>query len=373
MTHATSSTDLTAGGRPPQEFPGPPRPRSRGITIMSPVPARLWQQVADDDPDALPEQTPDWLAAICSTGRFEDVTRLYHFHDGRMFVLPAVRRTGLAGLGGSVLSHPPTWGIGGLVGAGIDQGVVDSVVADLKRLPQQRILVRPNPIHDGAWASATASAVKIPQERCHILDLTGGMAALDHRMPDTIRQNPLATGQGGARVVVGRGGSHLDDFYRLYASSAGQRAHQHHTSARLGPWHRNQPSPLGALQAMARHLGPAFVIALAQVDRKPIYGAIMLLGRTAQVIRRAEAVDHASSGAVPTLVYRELLRLACAEGSARCHLGDVGSSPMLTQLADDLGAKPYDAAEYRVERFPVTRLARAARRLVGRAADSHDE
>lgn len=368
---AITAPHLTAAGRGPRTSPEHPNRRSGGFTIMSPVPTRLWRQVVAADPGALPEQTPEWLAAICSTGPFQDVTRLYHFHDGRMFVLPAVRRTGLAGLGGSVLSYPAGWGVGGLVGADADQAVVDSVVADLEQLPQQRICIRPNPIVNGAWAAATASPITDPR-RCYIVDLSGGTSAVEQRMPTTTRQDLLGAERHGVQVDISRGGVDLDRFYRLYLTSVGQRASRHHGPVHFAQWRGKQRDPLSRLQAMADHLGPSFVLALAQIDGEPVYGAIMLLGRTAHVIRRADDIDRADSRVAGTLVHRDLLQLACDEGCTRCHLGESGSSAASAQLSQGLGAVPYEGAEYRRERISYSRLDQAVRRIVNRPLVPHD-
>ena len=58
-----------------------------------------WKSVVASDTNALPEHAPEWLEAVCASGRYADATRYYEI-GGRRFVLPLARRRGPAGVGG---------------------------------------------------------------------------------------------------------------------------------------------------------------------------------------------------------------------------------------------------------------------------------
>ena len=99
-------------------------------------------------PQALPEHAPEWIDALCADGRYADASRYYVLDDGRDVRAAAGARRGLLGLGGWLQCFPPSWGIGGLVGADADADVLRAVLADLRgtRQPADRPPTRPDPL-----------------------------------------------------------------------------------------------------------------------------------------------------------------------------------------------------------------------------------
>jgi hypothetical protein len=61
-------------------------------TAISPAPRDAWEVVLRSDPLALESQSPAWKDAACAAGPFEDASRLYETVDGRLLVLPMLRR-----------------------------------------------------------------------------------------------------------------------------------------------------------------------------------------------------------------------------------------------------------------------------------------
>ena len=100
--------------------------------VITPAPREEWRAVLAGDARALPEHAPEWIDALCADGRYADASRYYVHDDGRTFVLPLVARRGPLGLGGWLQCFPPSWGIGGLVGADADADVLRAVLADLR-------------------------------------------------------------------------------------------------------------------------------------------------------------------------------------------------------------------------------------------------
>ena len=134
-----------------------PDPGLRRLDLPTEERRQQWRAVVDADPDALPEHTPEWVDAICAGGAYEDATRVYAAADGRRFVVPLVRRTGVAGWGGWYLSPPPAWGMGGVVGADLDENALRQILTDLIGLRAQRLWFRPDPLRAQLWDRVTAA------------------------------------------------------------------------------------------------------------------------------------------------------------------------------------------------------------------------
>jgi hypothetical protein len=87
-------------------------------TAISPAPRDAWEVVLRSDPLALESQSPAWKDAACAAGPFEDASRLYETVDGRLLVLPMLRRRPSVGALSVEASNPPGWGVGGLLAPG---------------------------------------------------------------------------------------------------------------------------------------------------------------------------------------------------------------------------------------------------------------
>jgi Acetyltransferase (GNAT) domain len=333
---------------------------------LSPAPRAIWRAVLDADADALPEHAPEWVDAICSRGGYVDASRLYQFDNGRQFVLPLVRRTGVAGIGGRLASYPSAWGIGGLVGAGQDAEVLKPMVDDLRASREVQIGIRPDPTKAALWSAAASGSVTIIPRRAHVVDLTGGFAAVKQRMHRATGKYVRRAQRAGVQVRTQTGGALLDEYYNLYLASISRWATRQHEPLPLARWRALRRDPLAKLETMARHLGPSFVIVMAFVAGRPAFGSIMLLGNTAHVTRSAMDIDLVGPSKAGSLVHWTMMRLACDHGCARYHLGESGDSRSLAQFKEGFGAEPVPYAEYRFERLPVSRADQAARSVVKR-------
>ena len=339
--------------------------------VVSPAPRADWRRVVAGDPLALPEHTPEWVDAICGTGPYVDATRLYRFPDGRDLVLPLVRRSGPTGLGGWLLSYPPAWGMGGLVGQGVDAAAAAAVLRDLRSLRVQRVSIRPDPLRSHIWDDAGEGLVTI-ERRGHVADLRGGIDAVEERLPKATRKYIRRAQRLGVRVELDRTGALLDPYYALYLTSVDRWAARQHEPRPLARWRAGRRDPLTKLQALANGLGDRFVVAMAYVDDEPAFAAIMLLGRTAHVTRSAMDIDLVGSTKAGSLVHWTLLREAVAYGCSRYHLGESGGSTSLAQFKESFGAVPLDYQELRLERLPYTRADQQLRTVVKRALRFRD-
>lgn len=332
------------------------------VRVVAPAPRAVWRRLLAADPDALADHSPDWMNAMCEGGRYADASRLYEFPDGRQFVLPLSRRSGMAGVGGWLASHPPAWGIGGLVGPGADPGVIAAVLSDLRRGRAARSWIRPNPVNAAHWAAAAhqPGVIVIPR-RAHVLDLTGGPEAVLARMNRSSRRGLRAAAGRGVRVEVGRGGRLLPVHQELFMASVRHWAARQHEPVGLARWRAARRDPPAKFQAMARHLGTALVVLIAYVGDRPAASCVLLLGAAAHDTRAAIDRSLAGPARATDLLQWRALQIACKHGCRTYHLGESGASASLASYKERFGAVPVDYAEYRVERFPHTRLDHAAR------------
>ena len=325
------------------------------MQVLTPAPRDEWRSVVAGDRSALPEHAPEWIDALCDSGQYTDASRCYVLADGRQFVLPLVRRTGPRGLGGVLLSYPPAWGIGGIVGAGLDPSVVREVMDDLRSTGAQRISIRPDPTRWPDWRIVADTSVVVIPRRCHVIDLTGGLDAAWKALSKSARRGVRTAERAGVRVEVDRSGELLEDYYRLYLLSVDRWARRQHEPRSLARLRASRRDPLEKLKKLSRHLRKAFVTTVAYIDGKPAAGSITVIGQTAHDIRAAMDADLVGRTYAGDLLQWTTITLACDLGCSAFHLGESGRSASLAQFKEKFGARSVDYAELRLERLPYTR------------------
>lgn len=63
------------------------------VAVTTPAPRETWWEIIAEDPESVPTQSPEWVEALCRTGKYVDASRLYQVADGRRVLLPLVKRT----------------------------------------------------------------------------------------------------------------------------------------------------------------------------------------------------------------------------------------------------------------------------------------
>lgn len=324
-------------------------------TVLSPVPQGEWHAVLAGDADALPEHIPEWVGAMVDTGRYRDVSRLYDFGGGRRFVLPLVRRTGPSGFGGWYASFPPGWGIGGLVGDGVDAEVVAAVVDDLRGLDAARVVVRPDPVRATSWSAANHGATVVAR-RAHAIDLSGGMESVHAGLSKSTRRGIRRAEQSGVKIQRG-GGDLLPVYQRLRRQAVTQWARRQHEPLPLSRWRDAHSEPAAKPRGLAARLGgDSFRCYVAMLDDVPVAASIVLFGNTAHDTRGV--MDRALAGPVHAndLLQWTTITDACEAGCATYHLGESGQSSSLARFKERFGARPFDYPELHIERLPFTRI-----------------
>lgn len=340
--------------------------------VVSPAPRDAWAGILDRDPYALPDQAPQWVDALCASGRYVDASRLYRLADGRELVLPLVRRTGAWGAGGWYASYPGSCGIGGLIGE-VDAAVVDAVVDDLRGLGAVQVTIRPDPARAAAWAHVDGPGVRVIERCAHLLDLSGGLEGARAGLHKSSRRGLRAAESAGVKVEVDRGGQLLlPVYYELYQHALGQWAKRQHEPARLAAWRGRRRDPLSKLRAMAAALGPDFVVLAATLDGRPIAAEILLLGRNAHDTRAA--MDRAVAGPVHAgdLLQWTVIELAAEAGARALHMGESGRSASLAQYKERWGARACRYRELHLERLPVTAVTDAIKGTAKRVVRFRD-
>ena len=350
------------------------RPPSGGSTLP-PVLTALqrddWRSVLAADPYALPEHTPEWLEAVCASGRYADATRFYEI-GGRRFVLPLARRRGPAGAGGWFESYPYGWGAGGLVGPDLDADAVRTVVDDLQALHGVRVVVRTDPMRADVWTAARRPGVVVVPRRAHVADLSGGLPTVVRRLPSLTRRNLRIAARHGVRVEEDRTGRLLPVYRQLYRASLGRWAQKQHEPLALALWRAHRRDPPTKFEAIARHMGDRFRLFVAYVDDRPAAAVVVLLGNTARYMRGAMDRELAAPSRANDALQMAAIERACAEGCTRYHFGETGTSESLARFKERFGGVPVEHAEYRIERYPITGLDSSARAAVKRVLRFRD-
>lgn len=351
-----------------------PQPSTLSVTRVE-LPASAlrsrWQSVVAADPRHVPEQTPEWVDALCADGRYADVSRLYECTDGRQFVLPLVRRRGWMGLGGRLSSYPAAWGIGGPVGPGLDARVVAAIVDDLRSSRAATVSIRIQPETDQYWSPLVGRDVIALARRGHVIELAA--SADDHyrTMSQGARRWLRVAERSGVSVQLVHDASLLDTHYELYLKSVVRWAEHQREPTPLALWRARRRDPLAKLRSMSRHLGSRMITAIGSVDGQPAASAIVLLGPVARETRAAMDIELAHSRATYAVQWATI-QAAYRYGSVAYNMGESGNSEGIAFFKERFGAVPIEHGEYRIERIPLTRADQAARRVVKRLIGFRD-
>lgn len=238
------------------------------LTVVSPAPREIWEEMAHGDPDAVVTQTPAWLDCVCHDGTFRDASRLYEFASGLRVVLPLARRNRLPRLLAIEASWPFDWGVGGSITSGGSLSTEEAVAIldDLATRAVLRASVRINaPVHP-VRTGVSRRGFTTAHHTTHVLDLGRWFR------PRLAAQVPLQCSpqraQSGALTNRGQGGSH--------------------EPLRVARWRATHANPPHKFATVARVLQEACAVWVASLSGEPVAALI--------VLRHG---DHAKYGLVP--------------------------------------------------------------------------
>lgn len=319
------------------------------------------------DPHSLTEHLPEWVDAICSSGRFEDASRLYRFDDGRSFVVPLVRRRFPYG---PRMAYGSGWGIGGIVGPNLDPGAVEAVLADLADDEAVYTHLRPNPLNAAIWDEADTSVARSISRRAHVLSLEGGVESTRQRLRKSGAVGIRRARNKGVEVSVFLGGEMVEAYYELYMLSIERWAERQNEPLALARARARRRDPLSKLQTLGRSLGDSFRLYLAYADGEPVAGNIVLSGpNNSHSTRGAMDAEKARSNKATYAAEWAAIEDACEAGHRSFQMGESGGNTSLSDYKERFGAEPIVYSEYRIERIPLLAVdgwARgAAKRVIG--------
>ena len=334
----------------------------------TPAPRAEWTAIVAADPDSLTEHLPEWVDAICSSGRFEDASRIYRFDDGRSFVVPLVRRRFRYG---PRMSYGSGWGIGGIVGPDLDPLAVEAVLADLADNEAVYTHLRPNPLKAAIWDEADTSVARSIPRRAHVLSLEGGVEPTLQRFRKSGRVGIRKAEKKGIDVSAFLGGEMLDVYYeKLYMVSIERWAERQREPLALARARARHRDPLAKLEEIARHLGESFRLYLAFVEDEPAAGSIVVSGpNNSHSTRGAMDADKVRSTHAGYAAEWAAIKHACEVGHRSFQMGESGNNRSLSEYKERFGAEPITYNELRIERLPLLTIdgwARGAvKRLIG--------
>lgn len=351
-----------------------PVPRTSGglRTVTSPAPRAVWAAACQRDPFTLESQSPDWAAAMCAAHGLVDVSRAYEFDDGRVVILPLLRRRLLGGLLTVDRSNPPACGIGGLVAAGgVTAEEAATVLADLATRHPAVQAVSPGPLRLTAWPERAPAGGTVVEHRVHVLDLRPGWDAVWSGFAKTSRRLTRAATRNGVTIEHATGTRLLPEFYALVERSVARWARHQHEPLWLARHRLHHRDPLAKYDTIARHLGDRFTVWVARLDGRAVAASLVARGGNAHEFRAAMD-DTAADAHATDLLQTAMIRDACQAGCRFYYLGESGWSTGLSTFKERFGAHPVIVPEYRFERLPVSAVERTAKRIVKRTIGFQD-
>jgi Acetyltransferase (GNAT) domain len=331
----------------------------------------LWDRALAADPDAVVSQTPGWLDCMCAAGPYEDATRAYETPDGRTLVLPLVRAKTLPAPASVESSMPRGWGTGGVVCAdgALSAQDVEAIAADLSRRHALRILIRPGPAREEAWAAGVPTAVARSRHMVQTVNLGGGFEQVWSRFSGSVRRACAKAERSNLDVEWDDTGRLVDVFDSLYRKSVARWAASQFGGVRLAQWRARRSEPRRKFEAIAERMGQACRIWVAWRFGEPA-AAILVLTHAdhSTYFRGAMDKDVEAGTRANDLLHRLAIDHACRAGRRYYHMGESAPGSPLARFKRGFGAQEQYYTSYRLERLPLTAAERHVRHVGQRVA-----
>lgn len=345
---------------------------ARGYRVTVPAPRETWRKAFLADPNVQAFQSPEWVDGVCAAGGFENSSRLYETPDGRLLVMPMVRRSRLAGALAVQASLPPDWGYGGVLSADpVRPEDLSAICADLQQeRGVLRTLIQPTSRSAAIWAAADLVHAKTVPRLSHVLDLSGGFEEVwSRRFTGTARTAVRKAEKCGVVVARDRTGARLPEYFRLMDASVKRWARQQHEPLLLSRWRARRRQTLAKMEALAAAVPDRFVLYLAIWEGRPVAGNVVYHAAGSRANSSAMIKELAGPVRANYLLDRAAIEDACAAGATHYDLGESGASRGLALYKTRFGARPEPYRNVVLERLPITEVDRtvraAVKRLVG--------
>jgi lipid II:glycine glycyltransferase (peptidoglycan interpeptide bridge formation enzyme) len=230
-----------------------------------------------------------------------------------------------------------------------------------------RISLRPNPLLAPIWAAAAASRrLAAIARNAHVLDLAGGFEQVWRRRFKGVARTAVRKAEKAKlQVTCDASGALVPTFYELYLKSVDRWARKRGEPLWLARRRAAMREPLDKFRLVAKHLGEACRVWVAWLKGQPAAAVIVLqYGGSASYWRGAMDSDLAGPTRANYILHSRAIEEACRSGCGHYHMGETGSAKSLAQFKSRFGADPHPYLEYRIERLPLTALAKRAGRFV---------
>lgn len=349
--------------------------RNRIVQVTTPVPTKVWAEVAAADPSTMPSHTPAWRECVHSGSGWRDASRLYELPGERQLVLMMARRPGPSTRLAVQASWPEGWGPGGVLApGGASPDEVALVCADLAQSGSLSTTVRPGFLAAPAWPSASRGFSLVPRA-VHVVHLGQSFEDFWSRSVSTrTRSNNRAAWRSleQAGIVITRGNSPelVREFYQVYLQWIDWRARQRKMPTALARWRARRVEPFQKFATVASRLGEDCQIWVARWDGRPIGTAINLYAdESAFGWRSFTDRSIPSRFRLPEVLIVEGIRHACESGCRYIDLGQSVDNARLANIKERLGAQEHAFAEYCFGRLPLSTGQRSVERLRRRAEE----
>jgi Acetyltransferase (GNAT) domain len=332
---------------------------NRIMDVVTGAEARAeWQRIADAVPQSV-GRLPVWTDLVCASGRFVDATRAYRRPDGRVLVLPLVRRRSTPGPLALYESPPHGWELGADSGGLVSDGPVtaqdvEAVAADLAELPAARVRVWPGTTDRSAWLEADLPHWLQRSLTMHVVDLPGpgGPPVLDTLSRNTVKR--VRKGERFFEVEHDDSGRLLPVFQDLLRRSVDVWAEQHWLPTPAARQLLVRRDPPGRRADLVRRMGGVLRVWVASEAGRPV-GAIVVVSHGPTAAYWGGATDKRAAGnrGAGQLLHARALEAAVAEGRRHYDMGSSGSPDQVT-FKESMGAHPVDVLSMAVEHLPVT-------------------
>ncbi len=337
------------------------------LVTSTPAPHAVWAELMRRDPEAIPYQSPEWTAAACATGAYEDISRYYETPTGARYVLPLIKRRGTPTALATAGSMLHGWGMGGLVGSEPPTAqVARSVIADLLRIGYHGIHLRPNPRQAAIWAAVMPRSAVVMPRRAHIIDLTKGYEPVWNDIVSAKLRRNVRRATRLVEVEFDSTGRLIPVFCSLLEISRRRWARAQNEPMLMAKARAWMAEPMQKFATISQAMGENCRVGVAYVGGRPAAATLLLRGSNVNDSRGAMDIDLVGSTGANDLLQKLAIDDAARDGCRYYHLGESGLSSSLAKFKEKFGAEPYDYAEYRIEKFPFKRLDLAARKAVKR-------
>ncbi len=351
--------------------PGLPWPRGgrssggRTVVVTGAEARAEWQRIAAAAPLSA-GRLPVWSDLVCASGRFVDATRAYLRPDGRVLVLPLVRRRATPGPLALYESPPHGWDLGadsgGLVSASpVTPQDVEAVASDLAGLPAARVRVWPGTADRSAWQEADLTGWLRQSRTMHVVDLpaAGGPPVLTTLSRNTRKR--VRRGERSFTVEHDDTGRLLPVFQDLLRRSVDVWAEQHWlptAAARMVLTRRDAP---GRRADLVRRMGGGLRVWVASESGRPV-AAIVVVSHGPTAAYWGGATDKGAAGnrGAGQILHAHALQAAVEEGRLYYDMGSSGTPEQVT-FKESMGAHPVEVLSMAVEHLPVTATEAALR------------